>query len=743
MKKNKLLTSAVLISSLLGYGYTPLTAYALNVELQPTIIVSNNIQKLQNNSEIQEHQADSDQQNLNVVQEASGNLSCISSNQQTLENTAISDTDVAANENKEISKDNKEGREVEEGESEQSPADTAKSGANQAEELPKDLSKAQQNAEANAGNQTPFSISVEEIGKGESFNEKLYLRYIEERITAAIQKGIDTGNQKNPPTPIESAKESLMLTLVGILFMDSTTYQVDKSVIQQLVATYILYDIAFPKDSGLYLLLGGTNDGTTPETNTGFYPGTQLLTGTAINNQNGQMMQLQAYYVDQNSDKTIMIHGGFRGNWSNGLVTDEYNDFYQAGYNLLFVDPRATGGSGGDYVTYGQYESDDVLYWINQEVQKRPQQNILLYGGSMGAATMMSTLAKDIPANVKGIIANCGFKSIDEQLRFTYSNMLAPVLSDFNIGIVADKEHEDLYMELLKKYYLDQEVNLDTLVDLPIKGMQKNLPKLIIHGDQDDVVPVSNAYDLYEIANGYKKLLIVPGAGHGSALETAPVSYKESINNFLQTIFQASVHVKHQDQQGKNLLTDSEFLVKSGVYGDTYQTEQQTFANYELDYVEGEESGVYNENTTTVTYVYRKVQSTLTIEYRDEATNKLLDLKKVTGEIGQQYSLKAKEYWQPVIGEYTLDSEHLPDTLTGSIGEKPATITFYYQKNKEDVVEAATKPSEVAGNDPDKIASDKKLPATGEKNQQVFLLVGFSMVIGAGMLLLLKKARKN
>lgn len=120
--------------------------------------------------------------------------------------------------------------------------------------------------------------------------------------------------------------------------------------------------------------------------------------------------------MDQKSDVTVMIHDGFRENWNLGTVTDEYNIFYNAGYNLLFVDPGATGNSGGDYVTYGQYESDDVLYWINREVGTKPTQKILLYGGSMGAATMMSTLAKDIPANVKGIIENCGFKSIDEHL---------------------------------------------------------------------------------------------------------------------------------------------------------------------------------------------------------------------------------------------------------------------------------------------------------------------------------------
>ena len=75
------------------------------------------------------------------------------------------------------------------------------------------------------------------------------------------------------------------------------------------------------------------------------------------------------------------------------------------------------------------------------------------------AATMMSVLAKDIPVNVKGIIENCGFASIDEQLRFTYSQTVVPALPPAiknQLDIIGDQEHEDLFMGLLKQYYFDQ-----------------------------------------------------------------------------------------------------------------------------------------------------------------------------------------------------------------------------------------------------------------------------------------------
>ena len=436
----------------------------------------------------------------------------------------------------------------------------------------------------------------DDIGKGENFNGKKYLNYFGKQMTDILNGPVDEINAR----------------LIGLVLSElfGKDYGVDKEIIKHLIATYLLYDIAFSKNSVLMSMLGGTDDGTTPTENTGFYPNTKQLHQTVLNKQDGKMMDVYAYYVDQGSDKTVMIHGGFRGNWNNGIVTEEYNDFYKAGYNLLFVDSRATGNSGGDYVTYGQYESDDVLYWINQEVRERPSQKILLYGGSMGAATMMSVLAKDIPVNVKGIIENCGFASIDEQLRFTYSQTVVPALPPAiknQLDIIWDQEHEDLFMGLLKQYYFDQEMHLDPTAALPTIGMSGSLPKLIIHGTADDVVPVSNAQKLYELAGGYKDLLLVEGAGHGKAQEVDHAAYTKHVTDFLKVVFHDQINVKYVDENNKSLLKDQDEIRLYGAYGENYVTEQKTFEGYELANVEGPTEGVFNETAPTIIYHYKKI----------------------------------------------------------------------------------------------------------------------------------------
>lgn len=436
----------------------------------------------------------------------------------------------------------------------------------------------------------------DDIGKGENFNGKEYLNYFGKQMTEIFNG------------PVEEINARLIGLVLSELF--GKDYGVDKEIIKHLIATYLLYDIAFSKNSVLMSMLGGTDDGTTPTENTGFYPNTKQLHQTVLNKQDGKMMDVYAYYVDQGSDKTVMIHGGFRGNWNNGIVTEEYNDFYKAGYNLFFVDSRATGNSGGDYVTYGQYESDDVLYWINQEVRERPSQKILLYGGSMGAATMMSVLAKDIPVNVKGIIEKCGFASIDEQLRFTYSQTVVPALPDAiknQLDIIGDQEHEDLFMGLLKQYYFDQEMHLDTKAALPTIGMSDSLPKLIIHGTADDVVPVSNAQKLYELSGGYKDLLLVEGAGHGKAQEVDHAAYTKHVTDFLKVVFHDQINVKYVDENNKSLLKDQDEIQLYGAYGENYMTEQKTFEGYELANVEGPTEGVFNETIPTIIYHYKKI----------------------------------------------------------------------------------------------------------------------------------------
>lgn len=102
----------------------------------------------------------------------------------------------------------------------------------------------------------------------------------------------------------------------------------------------------------------------------------------------------------------------------NGELVDVCNFFIKEGYNVLSISQRAHNKSEGETISMGYYESDDLLDWIQYIVKRDPDCSIVLYGVSMGAATVMMTLGKDIPRNIKAAIEDCGYTSAWDEFAY-------------------------------------------------------------------------------------------------------------------------------------------------------------------------------------------------------------------------------------------------------------------------------------------------------------------------------------
>ena len=86
--------------------------------------------------------------------------------------------------------------------------------------------------------------------------------------------------------------------------------------------------------------------------------------------------------------------------------------YFTLGYNLLAVDERAHGESEGTYITFGVRERHDVATWAAYAAMHfGPAHPLILDGLSMGAATVLMASELELPASVRGIIADCGFSS--------------------------------------------------------------------------------------------------------------------------------------------------------------------------------------------------------------------------------------------------------------------------------------------------------------------------------------------
>lgn len=83
--------------------------------------------------------------------------------------------------------------------------------------------------------------------------------------------------------------------------------------------------------------------------------------------------------------------------------------FYDMGYNIILPDLRGNGLSEGDYIGMGWDERFDIIDLIQYIVDDNENLQIILFGVSMGASTVMYVSGEELPSNVKAIIEDCRY----------------------------------------------------------------------------------------------------------------------------------------------------------------------------------------------------------------------------------------------------------------------------------------------------------------------------------------------
>lgn len=214
----------------------------------------------------------------------------------------------------------------------------------------------------------------------------------------------------------------------------------------------------------------------------------------------------------------IAVHG-WRSSWTRGfgLVADFLHD---NGCHILFVEQRGQNNSGGDHMGFGLIERYDCREWINWvNEQKGGDLPIYLYGISMGASTVLMTAGFQDLKNVHGMIADCGYTSPHEIWKHVADNNLHLHYNDW-ISKMAD----DICREKIQFGPRDY----SCLIALE----SNKIPVLFIHGTDDDFVPIEMTYENYKACIAPKRLLVVPGAGHGMSYTTDQNGYETALQDF-------------------------------------------------------------------------------------------------------------------------------------------------------------------------------------------------------------------
>ena len=223
------------------------------------------------------------------------------------------------------------------------------------------------------------------------------------------------------------------------------------------------------------------------------------------------------FYPCVNAKRVIVAMHGWRSAWYRdfGAITDFWHD---AGCHILFPDQRGQNESGGSFIGFGALERHDCVLWSDWAEKRCGGLPVYLAGISMGATTGLLAAELPLPGCVRGIIADCGFISTERIWKHVIKK---------NLHMMYGLRRRIASALCRKKLRLGAG-EVSTLHAL----RRTHTPILLIHGTADRFVPVSMTYENYQACIAPKRLLIVPGAGHGMSYVVDRENYEREVQSF-------------------------------------------------------------------------------------------------------------------------------------------------------------------------------------------------------------------
>jgi uncharacterized protein len=193
--------------------------------------------------------------------------------------------------------------------------------------------------------------------------------------------------------------------------------------------------------------------------------------------------------------RTILFFSGNAGHLP--FTADRFRGAHKQGFGLLALAYRGYSGSTGEPTEEGLHKDADAAYaWL---VGKVPADQIILHGAALGAA-VATELAVRQPAHA--LVLEAPYTAA--------------------VDVFARR-----FWFLPVKYMIK-----DPFLTREIIGQVK-LPMLFVEGENDEVVPMRTAQDLFARAPEPKKFIIIPGGSHNNLSE---LGIYEEIRAFINAV---------------------------------------------------------------------------------------------------------------------------------------------------------------------------------------------------------------
>ncbi|MBV8528595.1 MAG: alpha/beta fold hydrolase [Candidatus Dormibacteraeota bacterium] len=238
-------------------------------------------------------------------------------------------------------------------------------------------------------------------------------------------------------------------------------------------------------------------------------------------------VSLAAWYLPGTRPAAIVVSSGYRRH--PGEVLGIAVALQREGFHVVVHGWRGTPGSGEAAHTLGVYERQDLEAAIDALAARLGPVPIGLLGYSMGGAVSISVGADD--ARIAAVCTDSAFADpqalVGERVRSAFKVPAAVVMTPV-IALLARRTG----------------ARLTDFRPVLAVGRIAPRPLLLIHGEDDALVPIHHAELLYEAAGEPKELWRLPGVGHVGAYFADRPAYVARVVRF----FQAGLPVRDADR---------------------------------------------------------------------------------------------------------------------------------------------------------------------------------------------------
>ena len=211
--------------------------------------------------------------------------------------------------------------------------------------------------------------------------------------------------------------------------------------------------------------------------------------------------RLFGWYVESSGSPAVLLwcHGN-AGNIINRL--DNLRELYHLGLSVFLFDYRGYGRSQGRPSEEGLYQDALGAYAHVTGTRRIRPERIVLFGRSLGAAVAGEVASK---RPVAGLILESSFLSVEALARFHYFGLPVHWLIGARFNLADKLKH----------------------VSVPI---------LVIHGDQDEIVPIHLGRQVFEAAKDPKAFYVVPGADHNNLYLVGGRAYFQRLKRIVEEV---------------------------------------------------------------------------------------------------------------------------------------------------------------------------------------------------------------